>query len=321
MDKPILLSSLMSRLYSASAGEELSVFAGVPYLIVEVDDDSSSFGYAPSCPVIAISDRAAPAIADVVVSNETDAVAVAEAVSRNPIAAMVLVRLLRHNENVDAYDGLFAESLAYSTLQHGAEFESWLNERKPREPVPEPDEPPVLLAREGNVLRVTLNRPTKRNAFSGAMRDALCEALQLLADDRGIVRAILDGAGVCFSAVGDLDEFGEARDAGRAHASRVTRSAGALVHKLRERIVVHLHGACIGAGIELPAFAGHVTARPDAFFQLPEVSFGLVPGAGGTVSILPRIGRHRLAYMALTASRIDAVTALEWGLVDEIEDG
>ena len=82
-----------------------------------------------------------------------------------------------------------------------------------------------------------------------------------------------------------------------------------------------LHGACIGAGIELPAFVSHVVAREDAFFQLPEVSMGLVPGAGGTASILPRIGRRRLAYMALTGARVDAETALAWGLVDEIQTG
>ena len=127
--------------------------------------------------------------------------------------------------------------------------------------------------------------------------------------------------GVCFSAGGDLDEFGEAVDAGLAHASRLTRSAGAALHALRDRVEARLHGACVGAGIELPAFVNHVVARDDAFFQLPEVSMGLVPGAGGTVSILPRIGRRRLAYMALTGVRIDAATALEWGLVDEIESG
>jgi enoyl-CoA hydratase/carnithine racemase len=78
------------------------------------------------------------------------------------------------------------------------------------------------------------------------------------------------------------------------------------------------HGACVGAGVELAAFAGHVKATPDAFFQLPEVSMGLIPGAGGTVSITRRIGRQRTAWMALTGGRVDAATALEWGLIDDI---
>jgi enoyl-CoA hydratase/carnithine racemase len=80
-----------------------------------------------------------------------------------------------------------------------------------------------------------------------------------------------------------------------------------------------VHGACVGAGTELPAFVAQVVARPDATFQLPEVPMGLIPGAGGTVSLPRRIGRQRTAYMAITGSTIDAATALAWHLVDRIE--
>ena len=321
MDIPLSESDLARRLRSSAPAEELSVFFGVPYVLVTLDDDASEMPYAPSCPVIAITDRTkVPDFVDVVVAAEDDAAIVAEAVTNNPVAAMLLVRLLRHNERVDVSDGLFAESLAYSTLQHGAEYQSWLATRNERGQVVEPKAPAVLVSVNDGELRLTLNRPDKRNAYSAAVRDALCEGLQLLADDDSLQHAVLDGAGDCFSSGGDLDEFGAATDAGLAHASRVTRSVGALIHRLRDRIEVHVHGACVGAGIELPAFAGHIKARADAFFQLPEVSVGLIPGAGGTVSILPRIGRRRLAYMALTGARVDAETALSWGLVDEIVD-
>lgn len=321
-DVPVAMSELALRLNSASTAEELSVFFGVPYVLVTVDDDApATTAYAPNCPVIALTDREeVPDFVDVVVATEADAAVVTQAVTNNPIASMLLVRLLRHNEHVDVTDGLFAESLAYSTLQHGAEFQTWLSTRRVRPAPNESPAPPVLVALADNELRLTLNRPDKRNAYSAAMRDALYEGLQLLAIDASIQRAVLDGAGACFSAGGDLDEFGAATDAGRAHASRVTRSVGAMIHRLRDRIEVHVHGACVGAGIELPAFAGCIKAREDAFFQLPEVAFGLIPGAGGSVSLLPRIGRHRLAYMALTAARVDAATALSWGLVDEIVD-
>jgi enoyl-CoA hydratase/carnithine racemase len=76
----------------------------------------------------------------------------------------------------------------------------------------------------------------------------------------------------------------------------------------------------VGAGIELAAFAGKLTAREDAFFQLPEVAMGLVPGAGGTVSIPRRIGRQRTAYLALSGLPVDAITARQWGLIDEIRE-
>ncbi|MFM7120598.1 MAG: enoyl-CoA hydratase/isomerase family protein, partial [Gammaproteobacteria bacterium] len=72
------------------------------------------------------------------------------------------------------------------------------------------------------------------------------------------------------------------------------------------------------AGIELPAFLDRIDARRDAFFALPEVGFGLVPGAGGTVSLPRRIGRRRTAWLGLSGARIDAETALGWGLVDRV---
>ena len=62
---------------------------------------------------------------------------------------------------------------------------------------------------------------------------------------------------------------------------------------------------------------GQVVARGFAFFRLPEVGMGLVPGAGGTVSVTRRIGRHRTAWLALTGARLDVDMAIAWGLVDE----
>ena len=317
------LSSLTQRLYSAAHAEELSPLNGVASVIVTVDSTdavTTQLDYLPSCPIIAVYDgKDRMPFADVIVQSPDAASEVAEAISGNPIASSVLAQLLRHNERVDVADRLFAESLAYSTLQHGAEFRAWLQSRTPKQ-IPPDERPAVSIERVEDELTITLDRPERRNAYSSSMRDGLCEALQLLADDPSISKAVLRGAGVCFSAGGDLDEFGVATDAAIAHASRVARSAGALLHALRERIEVRVHGACIGAGIELPAFAGHITTTAETFFQLPEVSMGLIPGAGGTASILPRIGRQRLAYMALTGARIDAETALSWGLVDRLSD-
>ena len=68
----------------------------------------------------------------------------------------------------------------------------------------------------------------------------------------------------------------------------------------------------------MAAFAGRVEARADSWFQLPELKYGLLPGAGGTVSLPRRIGRQKTAYMALSMRRISASLALEWGLVDAI---
>ena len=63
---------------------------------------------------------------------------------------------------------------------------------------------------------------------------------------------------------------------------------------------------------------GRLEATDSATFSLPEVSMGLMPGAGGTVSVPRRIGRQETARMCLTGTTIDAATALDWGLVDAI---
>jgi enoyl-CoA hydratase/carnithine racemase len=176
----------------------------------------------------------------------------------------------------------------------------------------------VLTKREGARLELVLNRPARRNALSVEMRDALGEALRLATSDATIAEIVLRGNGPAFSAGGDLDEFGTFPDPTTAHAVRAIRNPARALAACADRVRVELHGACVGAGIELAAFAWRVVAGPDAFFQLPEVAMGLVPGAGGTVSIPRRIGRQRTAYLCLSAVRLDAETALSWGLVDEI---
>jgi hypothetical protein len=235
-------------------------------------------------------------------------------VAAAPLAALTLANLLPASARTSIEDGLLLESLAYSTLLAGPEFRAW-RESTPPGTVP-PVDAPVLLDRRDDTLVITLNRPERHNAFGRAVRDGLLDALALVACDDTIADVVLTGAGRSFCSGGDLDEFGTAADPAAAHLTRLGTSAGRATHRLRDRVRPRLHGACIGAGIEVPAFAAHVTADDSAWFMLPELSMGLIPGAGGTVSITRRIGRHRAAYLALSGERIDVATALEWGLVD-----
>lgn len=211
------------------------------------------------------------------------------------------------------------ESATYSTLQAGPEHQAWLTARRRRRKRHVEGEV-VLVSREEDTLRLTLNRPHLRNAFNAAMREALLDGLTIATVDPTVEAIVIDGAGANFCSGGDLDEFGTLEDPASAHLLRVERNVGRAVHQLRDRTTFVVHGACIGAGVEIPAFASRVVARPDSTFRLPELSMGLVPGAGGTVSVPRRIGRERFRSMALTGATIDASTALAWGLVDEIEE-
>jgi enoyl-CoA hydratase/carnithine racemase len=325
--KTIGSSDLLERLSSPGGREAFSPLAEVPFVLLDLEG-SVSGGVAGlgdclsslPCPVIGIGATDAPLAdaTDVVVEHLQDAEPLIRNIEAHPLAATTLVQLLRHNDQTSVPNGLFAESLAYATLQGSGEFRAHLKRRgHTPEPAPSPD-PAVRITREGDILNLILNRPEHGNAFSMAMRDGLTEGLHLLAADPRLTKAIISGAGRCFCTGGHLQEFGLAEDPARAHLVRSTRHIGLLIHEHSSRIECHVHGACIGSGIELPAFAHRVVAAEKTFFQLPEITMGLIPGAGGTVSILRRIGRHRTAYLCLSAKRITALTALEWGLIDSL---
>lgn len=240
-------------------------------------------------------------------------------VAGRPAASVALMQVLRMGPALAPPDRLVAESLAYSTLQASAAFRAWLGSAPSRTPRPSPA--PVLLSRGGDRLAITLDRPQARNAMDAGTRDALCEALEVAVADPSITRVDLYGNGPAFCAGGDLSEFGTAEDPAQAHLVRVHRSPAALLQRCGARVTAHLHGACVGAGIELTAFAGWVRAAPDTVIRLPEVGMGLIPGAGGTASLPLRIGRERTAYLALSGDALSVEEALGWGLVDEVVQG
>lgn len=312
---------------------EASPLGETPFLLVGVDRSARELtdlqrdslrawlGRQP-CPVVAFTEAADDPLAaacDIVVEDAAQAKAVLAQIERSPQAATVLVQVLRLTSTLPLAHALVVESLAYATLQGGAEFRRWLQSRTPAEAMATTDPgPAVEMERDGDELFLRLNRPSRRNSLTVEMRDALAEALEFVLADDSIRSVRMSGRGKCFSVGGELEEFGEAADPASAHAVRSMRLPSALLAQCADRVECHLHGACIGSGIEMPAFAHRITAHPKTFFQLPEIRYGLIPGAGGCVSLPRRIGRQRTAYLALSARRIDARTALDWGLVDEL---
>jgi hypothetical protein len=307
---PVLVVELAAGRRSRPRAEDVRVaserIAALPAVVVGVTADPLGLD-----DVLASFARAC----DLVVERG-DVARVLDTVRAAPQASIVLAQLLRATEGMGVPGGLTAESLAYSALQSGPEFKSWLASKRLPAPRATPG-PPVIVERTGDHLVITLNRPEVHNAYSSSMRDALVSALEVAVADPSLSVRLL-GAGPSFCSGGDLSEFGTAPDPVTAHLTRVTMSPAAMLARCAERTVAELHGACVGAGIELAAFASEVVAEPSTWFELPEVRMGLIPGAGGTVGIARRIGRHRTAQMALLGSRIDLPTALGWGLVDRV---
>ncbi len=254
-------------------------------------------------------------------SVESAIASLADRVNRWPQAAAVCDDVLRSVDPAGpTLAGVVTESLAYSTLQGGPEFARWLAERGPAQP---PDiAEPVQAHRDGNTLRVAFNRPQRHNAFSTDARAALLEALTVAQLDPSVDELVLTGSGPSFCSGGDLSEFGTFADPASAHLARTRYSPAlmlaALTTRLGEACRAEVHGQVLGSGLEMAAFCGRVVAQQDSVFGLPELCLGLIPGAGGTVSVTRRIGRWRTAYLVLSGQTIDVGTALAWGLVDAL---
>ena len=242
---------------------------------------------------------------------------VAHGMAAAPHAAAVLLDLLGAIKTMPVAEALVAESLAYGLLQGSAEHARWLESR---EPVVARAPGRVLLDRDCDRLAITLDRAESANAIDVAMRDGLREGFELAALDPDIARVELRGLGKAFSVGADLAEFGTTRDPATAHAIRMATLPALAIARCCKPLAVHVQGACIGAGLELAAFASTLTASRKAWFQLPELAMGLIPGAGGCVSVSRRIGRQRTALMVLSGQRIGAEVALRWGLVDRLVD-
>jgi enoyl-CoA hydratase/carnithine racemase len=254
------------------------------------------------------------------VGKETidDVLAVLQRKARSrPLAVSTLAQVLRLGARLPVADAMLTESLAYSMLLGGSEFRAW----RTGHPAPGGGgdrEERIRWTRDRGTIRIELANPTRYNEIDAQMRDALCEALAAVFDDPTASELHLCAQGRAFSIGGALEEFGTTLDLASAHAIRSLRSPALLLHRLEQRTTAFVHGPCIGSGIEIAAAAGRIVASCDSWFSLPEVSMGLIPGAGGTVTITSRVGRCRSLYWALTGRKLNAATALRWGLVDEV---
>jgi enoyl-CoA hydratase len=274
----------------------------------------------PPFPVIGLGDPAHPLAGtlDAMVEPPVSADALIRQVTRAPHAAAVAVQLLRTLDGLPHERALPLESFCYGLLQGSAEYAAWLASRRPiaeRSPRGR-----LIVERQGAQLHITIDRPLARNSIDRSLRDELVAAFALATLDPEVRTIKLRANGAAFGMGGDLEEFGTTRDPATAHLIR-SRNLPALGIAARADILdVHVQGACVGASLEMAAFAALLTATSEAWFQLPELSMGLIPGAGGCVSVSRRIGRQRAALMILSGRRINAVSARLWGLIDAIED-
>lgn len=173
--------------------------------------------------------------------------------------------------------------------------------------------------REGPVARIFLNRPEKANALNSTALEALRRAFRELAPDRSLRAVILAGRGRTFCGGAERQELSAltAQTAG-AFAGRIHEACQA-IRELPLPVIARLHGAVIGAGLEIAAACDLRVAAEGTKFAMPEVRLG-IPSVV-EAALLPRlIGSGRAAWLVLTGEAIDARRALDWGLIEEIGD-
>lgn len=182
-----------------------------------------------------------------------------------------------------------------------------------------PDEP-LLIARKGAVLELTLNRPEQRNTIDGPVYRTLGAALDA-AEANPAVRAVtLSGAGRHFSAGVDLVKLQDLLAAPVEESRANARLAATVVHRLAtfpKPTVAAVHGGAHGGGAGLVLACDIAIASSDASFSLGEVRLGLFPGLVAPL-LAAACGRRRAARYLLTGDRFDAAEALAIGVVQQV---
>jgi enoyl-CoA hydratase/carnithine racemase len=175
----------------------------------------------------------------------------------------------------------------------------------------------LLVTRDGSAARILLNRPEKRNALSLELMEEMVAALRDLST-RSVNRAIvIEGAGPAFSAGHDLSEMiGRDREF-LAHLFDRCSVMMETIHEVPQPVIAKVHGIATAAGCQLVAACDLAVAAEGTRFATPGVKIGLFCSTP-MVPVSRAVGRKRAMQMLITGDPIDAVTALDWGLVNRV---
>lgn len=165
----------------------------------------------------------------------------------------------------------------------------------------------------GRVALLRLRNPPV-NSLSAALRAELHAAIQAALADESVQALVLVGDGAFFCCGAEIREF----NTPMSTREPTLRSVIALIEGASKPVTAAIHGAALGGGLELALGCHYRVALGGASLGLPEVKLGVLPGAGGTQRLPRIIGVERALTMIAQGDAIDAATALDWGLLDEV---
>lgn len=174
----------------------------------------------------------------------------------------------------------------------------------------------ILAQTNHRVRTLTLNRPEVRNALSTNCLEQLVEQLEQADSDPHIGAILITGNSRFFAAGADLKELRQ-----QTVASAITDKRPSVWRRfaqITKPIISAVNGYALGAGCELVLASDIAIAGQSARFGLPEITLGLIPGAGGTQRLVRGVGKSLAMHMVLTGEAIDAQHALQAGLVSQV---
>jgi enoyl-CoA hydratase/carnithine racemase len=175
----------------------------------------------------------------------------------------------------------------------------------------------VIVADEGPMRTIRMNRPEKKNALTSAMYDAMAEAIETASGSSPIRCLMICGAPGAFSAGNDLGDFMKAATGGEGLGNSVMRFLYALARAERP-LVAAVQGVAVGIGTTMMLHCDYAVAASDARFSTPFVALGLVPEAASSL-IAPRLMGHRRAFELLVMGKpLSGEEAKAAGLVNQV---
>ncbi|HYQ25549.1 2,3-dehydroadipyl-CoA hydratase PaaF [Stenotrophomonas sp.] len=174
----------------------------------------------------------------------------------------------------------------------------------------------LIVTRQGRVLLLTLNRPAARNALNNALLSELATTLEAAATDSEVSVCVIAGNERFFAAGADLNEMAE-KDLS-ATLNDIRPQLWARINAFSKPLIAAVNGYALGAGCELALLCDVTIAGENARFGLPEITLGIMPGAGGTQRLIRSVGKSLASKMVLTGDSITARQALAAGLVSDL---
>jgi len=175
----------------------------------------------------------------------------------------------------------------------------------------------VVVARDGSVMEIRLNRPEKKNALTRAMYETVSTALERADADAAIRVALLTGTGDAFTSGNDVKDFQQrGTDGGPSGGSRFLPA----ISCFQKPLIAAVNGAAVGVGTTMLLHCDLVLAARSARFVMPFTSLGLVPEAASTLLAPRLVGHQRASALLLLGEPLDAETAFAWGLVNRVVD-